>query len=95
MSDVLLTAVTCDYCNETFTTPSFLHLSKFKTPTVSAVMSDEGNSSHALFKCEGVKLHLTHVHFICLLCNHKPQHNSQLDLVIHEWIHHPSIFTIS
>lgn len=65
MSDVLLTAVTCNYCNETFTTPSFL------------------------------KLHLTHVHFMCLLCNDKPQHNSQLDLIIHEWIHHPSIFTIS
>lgn len=36
--------------------------------------------------------HLSHVHFICLLCNDKPQHDSQLDLVIHEWLTHPEVF---
>ena len=38
--------------------------------------------------------HLTHVHFICLLCTDKPVHASELALVMHEWINHPLIFTI-
>ena len=63
MSDVLLSKITCEYCNEMFVTETFL---------IS---------------------HLTHVHFICLLCNNKPMYPSQLDLVIHEWINHPSLFT--
>ena len=36
--------------------PDLLHLCTFKTPTKSAVMSDKGNSYHALEKCEGVKI---------------------------------------
>jgi len=63
MSDVLLRKTTCEYCNETFVTETFL---------IS---------------------HLKHVHFICLLCTDKPRYPSQLDLVIHEWINHPSLFT--
>jgi len=38
--------------------------------------------------------HLTHVHFICLLCsNHRPQYESELSLVKHIWFEHPSHFT--
>ena len=33
----------------------FLNLCTFKTPSLSAFMSDKGNCYHALFKCEGVK----------------------------------------
>ena len=32
-----------------------LHLCTFKTPPFRGVMSDKGNSYHALEKCEGVK----------------------------------------
>ena len=32
-----------------------LHLCTFKTPSLSAFMSDKGNCYHALEKCEGVK----------------------------------------
>jgi hypothetical protein len=32
----------------------FLHLCTFKTPSLSAFMSDKGNCYHALEKCEGV-----------------------------------------
>ena len=34
---------------------SFLHHCTFKTPTYGGVLSDNGNSYHALEKCEGVK----------------------------------------
>ncbi len=40
-----------------------LHLCTFKTPTLSAFMSDKGNCYHALEKCEGVKMSKTQKRF--------------------------------
>ena len=46
-----------------------LHLCTFKTPPFGGVMSDKGNSYHALKKCEGVKTHFR----ICYESSSNPQ----------------------
>ena len=46
-----------------------LHICTFKTPSLSAFMSNKGNCYHALEKCEGVKITWVKFNNIYILCS--------------------------
>uniref|UniRef100_A0A6C0HGI5 Uncharacterized protein n=1 Tax=viral metagenome TaxID=1070528 RepID=A0A6C0HGI5_9ZZZZ len=50
--------------------------------------------SYFVFTEDELKEHLTHVHFICLLCKNtpNPKYDSELSLVKHMWAKHPAAF---